>query len=833
MTRPFAALVCLLALAWCCACGSSNSSGSGVTVNVQGTFKVVEAGAAPITLTAMVMGASGNTGVTWTISQGNAGCTPACGTLSPSKTSPNTSIVYTPPATVPTNQQAAITARSLADGGQNYVFIFQITPAISVSIAPKFTTQTAGGPVVDLSATIDDPTNSGISWTLLAGGVSCSPQCGILNVDPAPALTAEYQPPATVPTGANASPTIAATSNLDPSKSDSFSFTIVPPPISVTITNKFSTETVNGAAITVNATVTQDSANAGVSWMLTSTTGPCSPACGTLTPSAAPSFSATYTPPTTAPTGPAASPTITATSVTDPTQNDSFSFSIVNAVALFKGSYAFQVRGFDSAGKPMAMSGSIAADGAGNISGGELDLNDNTTVTAATGLTGTYVTDTSFNNILRLTINITAGANAVVLKGVLSSDGKHGRIIEYDSSLRLNAGTLLLQDPATLSAANPAGTYVFGLDSDAGMSTSGAVTTNGRIVEAGQFTLGAGGTSVTGGIADAGQAGAAAVLFGGASPATIVAGSATAPDANGRGTLTLTINGNSTNYAYYVVSAKQLNLIEIDAGGVFATVQSGSAQLQKTLDAGSINATSVAALTGSSNGTTSTNVIIGVLAVSGGSSASADYEDNNAGNVPPGQIPRTGSGSVFSFDPTTGRSVIIQGFFFGAAVYLSDAGTGYMIDISRGTDPSGNNGFSGQLVPQTPGPFTVQGDIAGNSIGVTGGSASPALPNLDFAIAFDASGGYNSELDFTNQDLSIGSNGQVANAIRGGAYALADTNLGRGTISFAPAIFGDFTSAQAVYGSFYIIGPHQFVMIGQGPLGMGGDPSGILFFDAQ
>jgi hypothetical protein len=832
MTRPFAALVCLLALAWCCACGSSNSSGSGVTVNVQGTFKVVEAGAAPITLTAMVTGASGNSGVTWTISQGNAGCTPACGTLSPSKTSPNTSVVYTPPATPPTNQQAAITARSLADGRQNYVFTFQITPPISLSIAPKFTTQTAGGPVVDLTVTINDPTNSGVSWTLLAGGVSCSPQCGTLTVNPAPALTAEYQPPATVPTGANASPTIAVTSNLDPGKSDSFNFTILPPPISVTITNKFSTETVNGAAITVNATVTEDSANAGVSWTLTSTAGPCSPACGTLIPSAAPSFSATYTPPTTAPTGPAASPTITAISVTDPTKNDSFSFSIVNAVALFKGSYAFQVRGFDSAGKPMAMSGSIVADGAGNISGGELDYNDNTAVTTATGLTGTYLTDTSFNNILRLTINITAGANAVVLKGVLSSDGMHGRIIEYDNSLRLNAGTLLLQDPAALSAANPAGTYVFGLDSDAGMSTSGAVTTTGRIVEAGQFTIGAGGTSVTGGVADAGQAGAAAVLFGGASPATIVAGSATAPDATGRGTLTLTISGNSTNYAYYLVSAKQLNLIEIDTGGVFATVQAGSAQLQKTLDAGSINATSVAALTGTSNGT-STNVIIGVLAISGGSAASANYEYNNAGNVPPGQSPLTGSGAVFSFDPTTGRSVIIQTFFFGAAVYFSDAGTGYMIDISRGTDPSGNNGLSGQLVPQTPGPFTASGDIAGNSIGVTGGTASPALPNLDFAITFDASGGYNSELDFTNQDLSIGSNGQVANAIRGGAYALADSNLGRGTISFAPAIFGDFTSPQAVYGSFYIIAPHQFVMIGQGPTGMGADPSGILFFDPQ
>jgi hypothetical protein len=30
-----------------------------------------------------------------------------------------------------------------------------------------------------------------------------------------------------------------------------------------------------------------------------------------------------------------------------------------------------------------------------------------------------------------------------------------------------------------------------------------------------------------------------------------------------------------------------------------------------------------------------------------------------------------------------------------------------------------------------------------------------------------------------------------------------------------------------------MIGPRQFVAIGQGPLGNGGDPSGILFFDPQ
>src|SRR5262249_940 len=149
--------------------------------------------------------------------------------------------------------------------------------------------------------------------------------------------------------------------------------------------------------------------------------------------------------------------------------------------------------------------------------------------TLVSGLAGTYTVDTSFSGIPRLTINFMSGALAISLKGVLSLDGTRGRIIEYDGSLRLNAGTPFLQDQAALAAANPPGTYPFGLDSDAGTGSSAGGNVTGRIVEAGQFTLGTGGTSVTGGVADAGQAGAPAVLLGnGFTPASIAAGAATA-----------------------------------------------------------------------------------------------------------------------------------------------------------------------------------------------------------------------------------------------------------------------------------------------------------------
>src|SRR5262249_34850979 len=177
-------------------------------------------------------------------------------------------------------------------------------------------------------------------------------------------------------------------------------------------------------------------------------------------------------------------------------------------------------------------------------------------------------------------------------------------------------------------------------------------------------------TSVTGGIADAGQSGAPAALFGGTTPAAIASGAATPPDGFGRGTVTLSINGNSNSYAYYVVNSQQLNLLQTDSGGAYMTVQSGTAQRQMPLTADSINARCVAAFTGTTTNAAgvSTSAIIGVVAVSGGA-ANTEFEFNNGGNVSSGQLPVISpAGSVFSYDPSTGRAVLLNTFFFGAAV---------------------------------------------------------------------------------------------------------------------------------------------------------------------
>jgi len=808
-------------------CGSSGSQGTDpIVVSLSDTFAFVAVGSDPITITAVVSGPGANQGVSWDLSIANTNCSPGCGTLKPGS-DPSKSAVYTPPKSVPTNQTATITARAIADPKQTFVFNFQIVPAAAIVITDKFATQTAGGPVTDIHAQItNDVTNAGISWTLTAGGPACSPDCGTLTADPSPSLVAHYQPPVTPPTGANATPTISASSVATPGIKDSFNFTIVAPPITVSIVNKFSTQAVGGPAVTLNANVANDFGNLGLTWTLTAGGSACSPDCGALSPAASPSFSAAYTPPTTLPQGANANPTITATSVADTSKSDSFSFTIANASTALNGHYAFSLRGFNPSGTaPVAIAGAFIADGTGGISDAEFEVNNGGgMVSFPSPLTGSYTVDTSFNGVPRVTITFASIPVNLVLKGALSSDGKRGQIIQVDNSGFLTAGTLLQQDPAAL-ASDPGGSYAFGVDSDAPVGQ--------RIVEAGQFVLAAGGTSITGGLADATQFGAANPVAGGVNGGTpIASGVATAPDSFGRGTLTLDVGGTSVSYSYYVTDGQQLNLLEIDGGAALASVFSGTANRQKTLDANTINSTGVFALTGM-NVVNSTTVVpdsaIGILTVSG-LAASMTYdrntgtnvtlEQNVSGSIPSGSIPSA------AFDPATGRVVVANTVVLGAALYYYDTGKAYFIDI---TPNSASLALSGQLVPQTAGPFSASTDLTGNLIARAGGSSTAGPANADWAANFDGSGNYSYLLDLTTTNTSLGSNGQVVNFSSADIFQMNDTTVGHGLFKLLGGVLGDPVPANEDIVSFYVIGPKQFVAIGN----QAGVPSGVLYFDPQ
>jgi hypothetical protein len=528
-----------------------------------------------------------------------------------------------------------------------------------------------------------------------------------------------------------------------------------------------------------------------------------------------------------------------------------------------QGTYALLLRGYnDLPGMPipMAMAGSITADGNGNITAGEFDFDNGGGITTSvpTPVSGSYSIDVSFHDMTRgrIVTNYTFPNTSinVAFNFVLSADGTRGRAVESDGSGVINSGTILQQDPAALASAKPDGTYAFGLDSDAPYG--------GRIVETGRFVL-AGGV-VTGGKVDQSKAANLTPIYSNDD----AQGAATNPDSSGRGTLTLTltVTGDSTQYAYYIVNSGQLNLVQIDRGLKFGTVQAGVAYAQKMssfTNLTSVTTTSVLQMTGldAIPGTTNgvgPDVIIGVLTISGGNQFKLTFDENDLGINLLTQHPASGS---VVFDPTTGRGTFsdpggFQSAFMDTSVfYLYDVGKGFIIDADISTcapgSPPGcvqatpstaitNNAFSGTFTTQSGAPFSPT-SVSGNLIGGFGATAIPDVPDIAAAIFADpATSTFTAVGTLDSLSTQVGNlpDQALPSDANFGTYFFPDlvNQPGYGSGGLSPFVFGDFATNHRItkFTSFYIIGPNQFVLIGVQPAvgnQQHGPYSGVAFFD--
>src|SRR5712664_592191 len=201
-------------------------------------------------------------------------------------------------------------ASSSSNGGGNSV-------AISVKLSPAPPASLQTGATATIAATVsNDSANKGVTW-------SCAPSnaCGSFNpAQTASAATTTYTAPANAPQGGTV--TITATSVSDNTKTASASVSVTAS-ISVSLSTAPPASLQTGATATIAATVSNDSANKGVTWS-------CAPsnACGSFTPTQTPSGATTsYTAPASAPQG--GSVTITAASVSDGTKTASANVAII------------------------------------------------------------------------------------------------------------------------------------------------------------------------------------------------------------------------------------------------------------------------------------------------------------------------------------------------------------------------------------------------------------------------------------------------------------------------------------------------------------------------
>lgn len=320
--RRMLLLFALLCLPSCLiGCAATTSQTPTITVTVSPTAANVPAGQTQAFI-AMVAGTP-NTGVTWTLTQGVAACSPGCGTISPASTTSGAATTYIAPATLPTQAGTiTLTATSAANTAisASATITITITQSVGITISPM-TASVGVGATQAFTATVTGANNTNVTWTLTQGGAPCT-GCGVITPNAVNSAQGTYTAPSAVPA---ASPTvmITATSAADTTKSASATVTISQQTVGITVSPSSATVFVaQTQAFTATVTGTN---TLGISWTLSQGGAACSPGCGTISPASTTSGApATYTAPATVP----AIATVTATSAADPTKSISATVTV-------------------------------------------------------------------------------------------------------------------------------------------------------------------------------------------------------------------------------------------------------------------------------------------------------------------------------------------------------------------------------------------------------------------------------------------------------------------------------------------------------------------------
>lgn len=336
----------------------------------------------------------------------------------------------------------------------------------------------------------------------------------------------------------------------------------------------------------------------------------------------------------------------------------------VDVNAFLKGNYAFLLRGFDANG-PVAIAGSVQADGTGKITAGEEDVTRSggsqtvTVVPAGSSYTlgaernrgcMTLQDSSGSTSIFAFTVgscsnNYTLSNNTIgpdqSACGIMASNGANapaglyttGRMIEFDSSGTHLSGMLRMQDSSSLSS-GLSGLYAFGLS---GWNSAGKHYAAAGSAQASSTSL---------------SSAAADINDGGTVASGLTGGSGTigSADSNGRSSATLTVGSASFSLALYVVSKSEVIVATSDLLSASHPIASGEAiATVGPFSAMSLQNTHMFHIGGVSG--TSPDVSIGVVTFDGISAFNGTDFENQAGT-----IGKTAPSGLYAVDSSSGRT---------------------------------------------------------------------------------------------------------------------------------------------------------------------------------
>jgi len=318
--------------------------------------------------------------------------------------------------------------------------------------------------------------------------------------------------------------------------------------------------------------------------------------------------------------------------------------------AELNGDYAFNFNGITGSGgvsSVFAAVGRFTADGAGNLTNGELDNNTVGGGSFAQSFTGTYAIGADKRGVMTLNI----GAK---LAFAMTANG-NAQFIEFDAaggSGRIGSGTMEKADTTAYSTARITGDYAFG--------AAGLDNVNNRAAIEGRFTSNGAGT-LTNATGDLNAYGTVNSMN------FTAANYAVSDTATGRGTLNLafTFGGtpDSLNFVFYVVNSGKLFVMERDSVTTATPLLNGVVVQQQIPVGGftnaSLNGNMVIYLTGlsvCSSGSGVPKAGAGLLTSDGSGALSLTYDESYCR----GPISLTAAAGMYSVS-SNGRTSITIG----------------------------------------------------------------------------------------------------------------------------------------------------------------------------
>jgi hypothetical protein len=455
--------------------------------------------------------------------------------------------------------------------------------------------------------------------------------------------------------------------------------------------------------------------------------------------------------------------------------------------AELKGDYAFSFDGMTTGGGSaftvFAAVGRFTADGAGNFTNGEIDVNgaNPTDRLAAQSFTGTYSIGADHRGIMSLNI---PGGGTLAFAMLANGNAKFVEVDAGGGHGSVGSGSIEKADTTAFSTAKITGEYAFGI--------AGLDAFNTRTAVAGRLTANGMGT-FTNGVADANQAGHYT------SGVTIAAGSYYVSETTtGRGVMTLPgvlgVPPQNLNFAFYVVNAGKMFAMEIDAVTAMTPLLNG-AMLQQQYPVGgfatgAMNGNTVVYLTGrticAGATTPGSDVIAGLLSTNGVGIATLTYDQNCEGTSASASLTGT-------YDVTgSGRAAFRVGGAYIVA-YLVSSNQGFFIV------PDGP-AWSGFGEAQAAGSFsnsTVMGRYAGST-------TTPATLGVTiFSGEFTADGAIPTGNITGVEDIGAPSGPTLGAAVNAAYSISASPTNGRGTVS------GSIGGNAIVY----VVSPSKFVVL--------------------